>query len=99
MIKKYWVHPCNLSTEKELEEYIRKSKGRRNKVRDNLDMVVKLSELKKKIEKFEKLMKEKNCPDDIDLDKVIFKEYFNDSFFDVEMDDWQQFKKELLGEE
>ena len=46
-IKKYWVPPCNLSTEKELEEYVRKSN---NEVRDNLDIVIKLSDLKKEID-------------------------------------------------
>ena len=72
----YWVHPCNLSTEKELEEYVRKSN---NEVRDNLDKVIKLSDLKEEIEKLEKK--------DRGFDSENLTEFYDK--------DWKQFKKRL----
>lgn len=76
MAKIYWVHPCNLSTEKELEEYVRKSN---NEVRDNLDKVIKLSDLKEEIEKLEKK--------DRGFDSENLTEFYDK--------DWKQFKKRL----
>jgi hypothetical protein len=92
MIKTY------LTTKNSLEGWDRIWRAK-PKTTTKLIEVLKKSEVEKEIESFEKLMLEKNCPDDVDLDKIIFKEYFDeDSFFDVETKDWQDFKTKLLGD-
>ena len=51
MVNKYWIHPLNLVTDKELDEVAKTG----NEYRDSMKTVIKLSELKKEIENLEQI--------------------------------------------